>query len=421
MNVVVLGSGVTGVSAAYFLAQAGHQVTVVDRQNGPALETSFANAGEVSPGYAAPWAAPGIPAKAIKWMLQKHSPLVVRPRVDPVMWSWMWQMLANCTLPAYKINKTRMSGIAHYSREVLIALRAETGIHYDERSRGTLQMFRTQQGVDAAGKDIELLKSYGVPFEVLDREGCIRQEPALRHVREKVAGGLLLPNDETGDCFKFTNALAELAKGLGVTFRFGVSINGLYLDGDRLDGVDTSEGKLTADAYVVSLGSYSPLLLKPAGVDLPIFPVKGYSLTVPITDPDGAPESTMMDEAHKVAVTRLGDRIRAAGTAELTGYDLSLRGSRCDTIKHVVGDLFPRGGDLSKAEYWTGLRPMTPDGTPIIGRTRYSNLFLNTGHGTLGWTMGPGSGKLIADVVSGREPDIDMSGLGLERYAGKAA
>ena len=416
MKVLSLGGGVLGIATAYYCARAGHQVTVLERQPGPALETSYANAGEISPGYAAPWAAPGIPLKAIKWMFQKHAPLVIWPRLDPAMWRWGLMMLANCTASRYAVNKGRMLPLAAYSRDILRELRREAGITYDERSLGTLQMFRTQQQIDGAARDIDLLRQYGVPHEALDAAGCVRAEPGLGLVREKIAGGLRLPGDETGDCFKFTNALAALAASLGVDLRYGVDIEGLAAAGDAIEGVETKAGRLTADRYVLALGSYSPLLVKPIGIDIPVYPVKGYSITLPITQPDAAPVSTVMDETFKVAVTRLGDRIRAAGTAELAGYNLKLRESRLATIKHVVGDIFPQGGDLAQAEGWCGLRPMTPDGTPIIGATRYRNLLLNTGHGTLGWTMGCGSGRVIADLISGKAPEVPIEGLGLERY-----
>ncbi len=416
MKIVVLGGGVLGIATAYYCARAGHEVKVLERQPGAALETSYANAGEISPGYAAPWAAPGIPLKAIKWMFQKHAPLVIWPRIDPAMWRWGLMMLANCTAARYELNKGRMLPLAAYSRDMLRELRQETGIRYDERSQGTLQMFRTQKQLDGAARDIEILNRYGVPYEVLDAAGCIAAEPALARVREKIAGGLRLPGDETGDCFKFTSALAELAKKQGVEMDFGISIKTLVTEGDRVTGIETDKGRIVADRYVLALGSYSPLLLRPIGIDVPVYPVKGYSITVPITDPDAAPVSTVMDETYKVAVTRLGDRIRAAGTAELAGYNLKLRESRLETIKHVVRDVFPAGGDLGRAEGWCGLRPMTPDGTPIVGRTRYENLLLNTGHGTLGWTMGCGSGRVIADLICGRTPEVPIEGLGLERY-----
>ncbi|MFO1287553.1 MAG: D-amino acid dehydrogenase [Rubrivivax sp.] len=416
MKVLVLGSGVIGTSVAWYLACAGHEVTVVERQAGPALETSHANAGEVSPGYSAPWAGPGVPVKAIKWMLMQHSPLVIWPMLDPAMWRWGLAMLANCTAKAYALNKSRMVPLAEYSRDCLKALRAETGIAYDERTQGTLQLFRTQKQLDGIGGDVEVLKQYGMPFEVLDREGFCKVEPALKLTQEKFVGALRLPGDETGDCFLFTNRLAEMARARGVTFRFGTAILGVEVEGGQVSGVRTAAGVLQADRYVLALGSYSTPLLKSIGIRIPVYPVKGYSITVPITDPAGAPESTVMDETHKVAVTRLGDRIRVGGTAELAGYSLALREPRRATLNHVVSDLFPKGGDIGRATFWCGLRPMTPDGTPIVGPTRYANLLLATGHGTLGWTMAAGTGRVVADLISGRKPDIDVSALAMARY-----
>ncbi|MBL8351936.1 MAG: D-amino acid dehydrogenase [Burkholderiaceae bacterium] len=421
MRVIVLGSGVIGTSVAYYLARSGHEVTVVDRQPGPALETSYANAGEVSPGYSAPWAGPGVPIKAIKWLLMHHSPLVVKPMLDAALWRFCLQMLANCTEKAYAVNKGRMVRLAEYSRDCLRELRDETGIRYDERTQGTLQLFRTQKQLDGVAKDIEVLKSSGVPFEVLDRAGFVAVEPGLAETQHKFVGALRLPGDETGDCFKFTQALAKMAQAQGVRFRFGVAIEGLEQAGGRITGVRTAEGRLSADHYVLALGSYSTAMLAPLGIRIPVYPVKGFSITVPITDPACAPESTIMDETHKVAVTRLGDRIRVGGTAQLSGFDLSLADARRRTLEHVVTDLFPHGGDVSRAEFWTGLRPMTPDGTPIVGGTPYANLTLSTGHGTLGWTMAAGTGRVVADLISGREPEISLEGLGVERYGRRAA
>ena len=416
MKVIVLGSGVIGVTSAYYLARAGHQVTVIDRQPKPALETSFANAGEVSPGYSSPWAGPGVPVKAVKWLLMKHGPLVIRPKLDPEMWIWVLKMLRNCTSARYAVNKSRMIPIAEYSRDCLRALRSETGIRYDERERGTLQLFRYSAQLDHTADDIAVLKQNGVPFEVLDRDGCVAAEPALAAVKDKIAGGLRLPQDETGDCHMFTQALAFEAEKLGVRFMFNVGIEGLNADATRITGVATSTGVMQADAYVLALGSWSPRLVRPLGISLPVYPVKGYSITVPITDPDGAPVSTVMDESYKVAITRLGDRIRVGGTAEISGYSDKLYAARRATLDHSLTDLFPRGGDLSEANFWCGLRPMTPDGPPVIGPTRYANLHLNTGHGTLGWTMACGSGRVLADLLSGKTPEIDTSVLALSRY-----
>jgi len=416
VKIIVLGSGVIGTASAYYLAQQGHEVTVIDRQPAAGLETSYANAGEVSPGYSAPWAAPGIPVKAMKWLMMRHSPLVIHPSTDPDMWRWVFQMLLNCTASRYETNKGRMVRLAEYSRDCLIALRANTGISYDERTQGTLQLFRTQKQLDAAANDIAVLERYKVPYEVLDPAGCIGVEPALAHVRGKFVGALRLPGDETGDCLKFTQQLATMAEQAGVTFRYGVSIQRIMADERKINGVKTSEGDLTADAYVLALGSYSPLLLRDIGIRIPVYPIKGYSITVPIHDAAHAPESTVMDETYKVAITRLGDRIRVGGTAEIAGYDLTLRNARRETLEHSVTDLFPLGGDVAKAEFWAGLRPMTPDGTPVMGPTPYRNLFLNTGHGTLGWTMACGAGRMLADLVSGKRPEIDTEGLFMDRY-----
>ena len=416
MRVIVLGSGVIGVASAYYLAEAGHEVAVLDRQPGPALETSFANAGEISPGYASPWAAPGIPIKALKWLFMRHRPLFIWPKPDPDMILWGLRMLTNCTAARYELNKGRMVPLAEYSRDQLRDLRTKCGITYDERTQGTLQLFRTQKMLDGTAKDIAILKKFGVPYELLDVEGCVRVEPALGLVREKIVGGLRLTGDETGDCFKFTSALAAVCRQQGVEFRNGAQIDRILTEGDKVTGVATDGGTVSGDVYVMALGSYSPLLLRKVGIHLPVYPVKGYSLTIPITDPAGAPESTVMDETHKVAITRLGDRIRVGGMAELDGYSSKLRPARRATLDHVVSDLYPKGGDASKASFWCGLRPMTPDGPPVIGRERYDNLYLNTGHGTLGWTMACGSGRVLADLISGRQPEIAIGELALARY-----
>ncbi|WP_374667483.1 D-amino acid dehydrogenase [Acinetobacter sp.] len=416
MRVIVLGSGVIGVTSAYYLAKQGAQVTVLDRQSGPAEETSFGNAGQISPGYSTPWAAPGIPFKAVKWMFQHHAPLAVQ--LDGSMWQlqWMMQMLKNCGADQYAINKERMVRVAEYSRDCLRTLRDETGISYENRSKGTLQLFRKDSQLEAVQRDIEVLKETGVEFELLDRDGLSKVEPALAEAKDKLVGGLHLPNDETGDCYLFTNALAEQAKTLGVDFQFNQNVEKLIVEGGEIKGVLVNGKVLTADRYVLAFGSYSRDFLKPLNLDLPVYPVKGYSLTVPIVDPSHAPQSTVLDETYKIAITRFDNRIRVGGMAELSGFNLGLNQDRRGTLEMVTRDLFP-GGDLEQASFWTGLRPMTPDSTPIIGRTKYNNLFLNTGHGTLGWTMACGSGKLISDLVLGQQAEISTEGLSLQRYA----
>lgn len=416
MRILVLGSGVVGVTSAWYLRQAGHEVVVVDRQPGAALETSFANAGQVSPGYASPWPAPGIPAKAIGWLLSRHAPLAIRPTADPAQYRWMWQMLRNCTSARYAVSKARMVRLAEYSRDSLDELRRELGLEYQQRTLGTTQLFRTREQLDAAARDITVLEQYGVRYELLDADGIIRVEPALAKVRDSLAGALRLPGDETGDCHLFTTRLAELARQAGVEFRLGQQIESLQAGGNRITGVRI-DGKLeTADRYVLALGSWSPRLLAPLGIRLPVYPLKGYSLTIPISNPDMAPVSTVLDESYKVAITRFDDRIRVGGMAEVSGYNLSLPARRRQTLEMVVRSLYPEGGDLDQAEFWAGLRASTPDGPPVIGATRYSNLLLNTGHGTLGWTMSCGSARYLADLVDGRTPAIDPEGLDISRY-----
>lgn len=420
MRVIVLGSGVIGVSTAYYLARAGHEVTVVDRQPGPALETSFANAGQISPGYASPWAAPGIPLKAFKWLFQRHSPLAIRPDGSLFQLAWMWEMMRNCSPERYAVNKERMVRLAEYSRDCLRQLRADTGLRYEDRQRGTLQLFRTQQQFESAAKDIAVLRQAGVPFELLTSAQLAVSEPALAQVREKLVGGLRLPNDETGDCQLFTTRLAEMAHALGVRFRFDTQIERLTVSNGAIDGVQTSQGLLTAERYVLALGSYSRALLS-EWFALPVYPLKGYSITVPIVDAARAPVSTILDETYKIAITRFDDRIRVGGMAEIAGHSRGLNPARRRTLEMVANDLFPGAGDLARASFWTGLRPMTPDSTPVVGATPLRNLFLNTGHGTLGWTMACGSASVIADLVSGKSPAIPAQDLAVFRYAGMSS
>ncbi|GAB7563424.1 D-amino acid dehydrogenase [Methylobacillus methanolivorans] len=413
---MILGSGVIGVTTAWYLAEAGHEVIVLDRQPGPALETSYANAGQVSPGYASPWAAPGIPLKALKWMLRRHAPLFIKPDGSWQQLRWMWQLLKQCTPARYEQNKARMVRLAEYSRDCLDQLRADTGIEYEGRQRGTLQLFRTQEQLDAAVRDIEVLRFAHVPFELLPSSLLTKAEPALERVKHKLTGGLWLPHDETGDCHLFTTHLADMAAAKGVQFRYGQEITGLDIESGNINSVVVNGERLQADAYVVALAAYSTDILKVV-LDVPVYPVKGYSITIPIIDEASAPVSTVLDETYKTAVTRFDDRIRVGGMAELVGFNRRLSPRREGTLKLIVDDLFPGAADLSQTNFWTGLRPMTPDGTPIVGTTPIANLYLNTGHGTLGWTMACGSGKLLADLISGRDADIRHDDLGISRYS----
>ncbi|GBR08785.1 MULTISPECIES: D-amino acid dehydrogenase [Gluconobacter] len=416
MKIIVMGAGVIGVTTAWYLAQEGHEVEVIDRQPGVGLETSFANAGQVSPGYSTPWAMPGLPFKVAKWMMSKHSPLIIRPRFDTAMFRFMGELLANCSEKAYDINKSRMLRIAEYARDKIDALRDETGITYDGDQKGLIQLFRTDAQVEHAAEDMRLLAESGIDHQLLNVDEIIAHEPGLAHARHRLRGGLRLPGDQTGDAHLFTRRLAAMAEQKGVKFRLGTNIEAIEATSDSILSIRTSAGRLKADAYVLALGSYSPRLMKPLELRLPIYPVKGYSLTMPITDESRAPVSTVNDETYKVAITRLGDRIRIGGTAELTGFSLRLSPDRRETLELSFNEMYG-GGDLSAARYWTGLRPCTPDGTPIVGPApRYDNLWLNTGHGTLGWTMAAGSGQIVADQISGRQTAIPSLDLSLDRY-----
>jgi len=415
VHVVILGGGVIGVTSAYYLALAGHEVTVLERMEASALDTSFANAGQISPGYAAPWAAPGIPLKAIKWMVQKHAPLSISPDGSVFQLRWMWQMLRNCSADRYAVNKQRMVHLAEYSRDCFKELRAATGIAYEGRQQGTLQVFRTAAQLDGAQKDIRVLTDAGVPFELLTPQQIAALEPGMASITHKLTGGLRLPNDETGDCHLFTTQLALMAQQLGVKFRYGVEIDVLDLVDGKIAAVVCGSERVVADAYVVAMGSFSRKLMLPI-TDIPVYPVKGYSITAPIRNAATAPLSTVLDETYKIAITRFDDRIRVGGMAELVGFDAVLTPQRRATLTMVVNDLFPGAGDTDNATFWTGLRPMTPDGTPLVGATSIPNLYLNTGHGTLGWTMSCGSGRVLADLISGRPCEIDARDLALSRY-----
>jgi D-amino-acid dehydrogenase len=393
MKVVVLGAGVIGTTAAWYLRQAGHDVQVLDRREAAGMETSFANGGQVSASHALPWAGPGVPWKALKWMAQEDAPLLFRLRADPAQWRWGLQFLRECTPERFRANAARLMRLGLYSQAELHVLRKETGIRHDQVERGIL-VFHTG--------DVERGEHWKTPDE------CIAIEPALAPARKRLTGGSYFPTDESGDAHKFTTELAKLGAARGVLFDFGVAIQGFETENGRVKSVKTAKGQINADAYVLALGSYSPLLARPLGIDLAIYPLKGYSVTLPVKNPAAAWTTSLSDDAHKLVLSRLGDRLRIAGTAELNGYDTSINRVRCDSIVNRVMQLFPEAGDASHATFWAGLRPATPSNIPYIGSTKYPNLFLNTGHGTLGWTFACGSGRILADVVSGRVPGLAL-------------
>lgn len=416
MHIVVLGAGVIGITTAYYLSAQGHRVTVLDRQPEAGQETSFANAGMVTVGYASPWSAPGLPLKALKWAFSADSPMLFKPRPDPAMAAWIWQWWRHCSASRYAENKRRMMRLAAYSLACLTELRKETGIRYDQRQGGTLHLFRTGEQRLAAEKDIGALRDLGVDFELLDPGACLELEPGLLASREPIAGGLKLPIDESGDCLKFTQEIARLAKLQGVEFQFGATARRLLHDGSRVTAVETDNGQVKGDVFVMALGAYSTRLLRPLGIHIPVYPLKGYSLTIPIVDESRAPSAILLDESSKVAITRMGNRIRAGGIAELTGFDTTLPDARRAAIARVVKTLFPGAGDVDGADFRCGLRAVTPDGPPVLGNTRYNNLYLNTGHGSFGWTMACGSGRITADMIAGTQPAIDLNGLTINRY-----
>jgi D-amino-acid dehydrogenase len=417
MRVVVLGAGVVGVTAAWYLAQDGHEVTVVDRHAGPALETSFANGGQISASYAEPWANPDAPAKIVKWLGQEDAPLLFRLRLDPRQWRWGLQFLIECLPSRTRRNTIQCLRLAMYSRECLKALRAQTGIRYDHLERGILSFYTDRAEFEHGVRAAALMREFGCDREVKSVDACVAIEPALASCRDKLAGGIFTASDESGDAQRFTEELARLAQRNGVRFRWNMQVESLAAEGDTIAAarcVNEEHRKeiLRADAYVVALGSYSPFLLQPLGVPCLVYPAKGYSATVTIGEHRGAPMVSLTDLAWKIVFTRLGGRLRIAGTAELSGYSKEINLVRCEALLARTFDLFPDAGDRDSAQFWTGLRPATPSNVPLVGATRYRNLFLDTGHGTLGWTMACGSGRAVADVVGGRKPGVDFAFTG---------
>lgn len=417
MKVLVLGAGVVGVATAYYLWKDGHEVTVVDRQSGPGRETSYGNAGGLCPSFAGPWAAPGMVSKVLKLSLQRNSPIRFSPLPEPRKVAWVLQWMRNCNAERFRVNKLRMQRVAHYSLRCLREIAANEALpSFDFHEGGVLQVFRTPAELELGRLSAKALEEYGVPWRILAPDEIDSVEPAMRRSSVEMSGALHLPADASGDSYKFAQGLAAFLQQRGVAFRYGVRIESLARAGDAVGAVRTSQGDLHADAYVVALGSHAPFLLRPLGLRLPVYPLKGYSITVPVSDPAAAPRMAVMDEHNKIMISRLGDRIRAAGMAELTGYGLALDPARRELLTNVVRELFPQGLAWDQVEFWAGLRPMTPDGPPILGRTRWRNLFLNSGHGSNGWTQSCGTSKVVADIVAGRAPDIDLDGLTVERF-----
>jgi D-amino-acid dehydrogenase len=409
VKIIVLGGGVVGVTAAWYLAQGGHQVTVVERRRDVGMETSFANGGQISASHAEPWAKPAVLPKLLRWLGREDAPLRFRLRADRAQWAWGLRFLLECLPGRFERNCRSLAGLAAYSRDCLRALRDEIGIRYDELARGILHFATDQREFESMARHAEAMRSLGVERQVKSAAECLQIEPALRYSEQPVSGGVFTPQDESGDAHRFTRELARLGRSLGVAFRFGDSVAALERAGDAVAAARLTSGeRLAADAYVVALGSYSPLLLRPLGISIPVYPLKGYSVTLPLGPAElaSAPSVSLSDEAHKIVISRLGERLRAAGTAELAGYDTSVDALRCAAIARRIRQLFPQLGALPAMENWCGLRPATPSNVPLVGRTRLRNLYLDTGHGTLGWTLACGSGKALADLISGRTPDV---------------
>ncbi|HTT09509.1 MAG TPA: D-amino acid dehydrogenase [Burkholderiaceae bacterium] len=413
MRVVVLGGGVVGSASAWFLAQDGHEVTLVERQSGVALETSFANACQISASQSEPWASPSAPLKILQWLGREDAPLLFRLTADPHQWLWALQFLFHCTPGSTRSNTRACVRLALHSRNILRELRRELALDYDHLERGILHFYLDAAQFDAARAAAAVMRELGCDRRTVSAQEAIEIEPALASLRDKIAGADYCAEDESGDILKFTQQLAQHAQRRGVTLLLNHLATRILTSGGKANQVeviapDGWHTRLDTDAVVVALGSYSVDLLRPLGVYLPLYPGKGYSATFEIVDPARAPSVSVTDDAFKMAVTRLGKRLRVAGTAELSGYSRDLNPVRCAMLTRRAREIFPGAADYDHPRYWTGLRPMTPSNVPLIGRTRVPNVYVNTGHGTLGWTMGPGSGQIIADVIGGRRPAVEL-------------
>lgn len=412
-QVVVIGGGVVGVCTAYFLAAAGHEVVVVERHQNVAQEASFANAGIIAPSYVAPWAAPGMPGKILSYLLRSEAPVIVKPTLDRSVWRWIRKWLSECEVERYRINKARMQRVAFYSRDILRQLREYYELDY-EQTQGVLQLFRTEKDLRMAAPAITLLAENEVPYQMLDADGARAVEPALSS-HTPLAGAVYLPNDEAGNCPLFAKRLKQIAMSIGVQFRFASTVHALEPENGRI-ALHIDDGKFSADAAVLAAGIESAQLLKPLGIDVPLHPIKGYSATATINNFDLAPHAALLDESYKVAITRLGNRIRIAGTAEIGSRNGDLNERALRTLIKIGSDWFPHAANYVKANFWCGTRPMLPDGPPLLGETPIRNVYVNIGHGSTGWAMAAGAGKVVADIVSGHAPEIDMDGLTMERY-----
>jgi len=418
MKIAVLGSGVIGTSCAWWLNQAGHDVVVLDRCAGPAQETSYANGGQISVAGAEPWAHPGMPLKLLRWMLRDDSPLRFRLRLDWHQWAWGAMFLRECLPERQARNLRAMVRLAEYSRTVLQGMRTELGIDYDQREQGILNFYRDPAEFEASQRAADLMRDLGVDRRIVSSDDVVAIEPALASYRAEIVGGDYTPEDESGDVHRFTLALAEHAAAAGVEFRFATHVTRLLCEAGRvtaaeLIGPEGGYGRIIADAFVVALGSETPHLMRPLGVACPVYPAKGYSATFPVLDPEAAPTVSLSDSRNKLVFSRLGNRLRVAGTVELDGYSRTLNPARCAAMARVAQTLFPGALDIAGVSYWSGLRPATPSNVPLVGRSRIANLYLNTGHGTLGWTMGAGAGRALADIVDGRQPEPDFPFLGM--------
>lgn len=419
MNTIVLGGGVIGVATAFYLRAQGCEVTVIEREPDVALATSFGNAGVIAPGYVTPWAAPGMPAKLLKYLFKPTSPLIFRPTLDPAQWRWIARWLRECDLERFRVNKQRMQRIAHYSRSCLHEFRSRYPFDYG-RSQGYLQLFRSEYDVELAQPALAVLRDAGIVFREVSAAQCVDIEPGLRWAREAPLSGVYLPDDEAGDCARFTRELRAICEDHGVLFRFDTRVTRLDVQGGAVRGVriESERGSetLTADAVVVALGVDSAALLAPLGVKVPLYPVKGYSATLPVIDDEKAPRAALMDESLKTAITRFGRNLRVAGTAELGNWQSTLREQALQTLLKVLDDWFPHAAKPSSAHFWVGRRPMTPDGAPLLGASGVEGLWLNVGHGSTGWAMSMGSGRVVADLIMQHQPEIDLEGLTLARY-----